>query len=92
MVHGGDYHHQANEHIVSMAMIETVEAFENIEAICATDGLTGLYVGPSDLAVSMGHNLALIAKSQMWMPQLARSGNGKETWSRWAFIAARLTI
>jgi len=59
MVHGGNYHHQANEHIVSMAMIETVQAFENVEAICATDGLTGLYVGPSDLAVSMGHNPGL---------------------------------
>ena len=62
MVHGSDYHHQANEHIVSMAMIETVEAFDNVAAICATDGLTGLYVGPSDLAVSMGHNPGLDRK------------------------------
>ena len=44
---------------VSMAMIETVEAFGNVDAICATEGLTGLYVGPSDLAVSMGHNPGL---------------------------------
>ncbi len=40
-------------------MIETVEALENVDAICATEGLTGLYVGPSDLAVSMGHNPGL---------------------------------
>ena len=59
MVHGADYHHQANETLVSMAMIETVEAFGNVDAICATEGLTGLYVGPSDLAVSMGHNPGL---------------------------------
>ena len=39
--------------------IETVEALGNVDAICATDGLTGLYVGPSDLAVSMGHNPGL---------------------------------
>ena len=64
MVHGADYHHQANETLVSMAMIETVEAFGNVEAICATEGLSGLYVGPSDLAVSMGHNPGLDRKEE----------------------------
>lgn len=64
MVHGADYHHQANEALVSMAMIETVEAFGNVEAICATEGLSGLYVGPSDLAVSMGHNPGLDRKEE----------------------------
>ncbi len=64
MVHGADYHHQANETLVSMAMIETVEAFGNVEAICATEGLSGLYVGPSDLAVSMGHGPGLDRKEE----------------------------
>ena len=64
MVHGAHYHHQANETLVSMAMIETVEAFGNVEAICATEGLSGLYVGPSDLAVSMGHNPGLDRKEE----------------------------
>ena len=64
MVHGADYNHQANETLVSMAMIETVEAFGNVEAICATEGLSGLYVGPSDLAVSMGHNPGLDRKEE----------------------------
>lgn len=51
-----DYFKQANRTIVTLAMIETVEAVANAEAICATPGLTGVYVGPSDLAVSMGKN------------------------------------
>ncbi len=59
LVHGPNYHHEANDTLVSLAMIETVEALENVDAICATEGLTGLYVGPSDLAVSMGHNPGL---------------------------------
>jgi 4-hydroxy-2-oxoheptanedioate aldolase len=49
-----NYFPQANKTIVTMAMIETVQAVGNVEAICATPGLTGIYVGPSDLAVSMG--------------------------------------
>ena len=35
-------------------MIETAEAVENVDAIVRTSGLTGIYLGPADLAVSMG--------------------------------------
>ena len=54
MVHGSNYHDEANDKIISLAMIETVEALENVEKIAATDGLTGIYIGPSDLSISMG--------------------------------------
>ena len=54
MVHGVNYHNEANDKIISLAMIETVEALENVEKIAATDGLTGIYIGPSDLSISMG--------------------------------------
>ncbi len=36
-------------------MIETAEAIANLDAIAATPGLDGLFVGPIDLALSMGH-------------------------------------
>jgi 4-hydroxy-2-oxoheptanedioate aldolase len=35
-------------------MVESREAVDDIEAICSTPGLTGIYVGPLDLAVSHG--------------------------------------
>lgn len=35
-------------------MIETATAVENLDAICGVEGLAGVYVGPSDLAISMG--------------------------------------
>jgi len=44
---------------VCIAMIETVEAMKNLEAIAETPGLDGLLVGPVDLALSMGLGLAL---------------------------------
>ncbi|CAM2758893.1 aldolase [Mycobacterium intermedium] len=36
------------------AMIETAAALTNLGEICAVDGLTGIYVGPADLAISIG--------------------------------------
>ncbi|OBF62874.1 aldolase [Mycobacterium sp. 852002-51971_SCH5477799-a] len=36
------------------AMIETAGALSGIHEICAVDGLTGIYVGPADLAISLG--------------------------------------
>lgn len=35
-------------------MIETAEAMENLDAIAATPGVDGLFVGPVDLALSLG--------------------------------------
>jgi 4-hydroxy-2-oxoheptanedioate aldolase len=45
---------EANESVVVLAMIETPEGLENVEAIAATPGLDGLYIGPSDLTIAVG--------------------------------------
>jgi 2-keto-3-deoxy-L-rhamnonate aldolase RhmA len=39
-------------------MIETARAVEAVDEIAAVDGISGLYVGPADLAISMGHPVA----------------------------------
>ncbi|HEV7361213.1 MAG TPA: aldolase/citrate lyase family protein [Mycobacterium sp.] len=45
----------AHEARVSVfAMIETAAGLQNLTAICAVDGLAGIYIGPADLAISMG--------------------------------------
>ncbi len=54
MVYGADYWSKANDAVVTLAMIETAEALENLEAIVRTPDLTGVYIGPSDLSLSMG--------------------------------------
>jgi 2-keto-3-deoxy-L-rhamnonate aldolase RhmA len=38
------------------AMIETAQAMQNLEEICATPGLDGVYVGPADLALGLGES------------------------------------
>jgi len=40
--------------VVVLAMIETPGGLANIEEICATPGLDGVYVGPSDLRLAVG--------------------------------------
>jgi 4-hydroxy-2-oxoheptanedioate aldolase len=51
---GEDYFASANQTVLALAMIETVQALENVEEIAATPGLDGLYVGPVDLSISLG--------------------------------------
>ncbi|UUX50449.1 aldolase/citrate lyase family protein [Nisaea acidiphila] len=55
MVYGADYHNRANETVITFAMIETEEALAKVDEIAETPGLTGLYIGPSDLSISLGH-------------------------------------
>lgn len=45
---------EADETVVVLAMIETAGGLENIDEICATPGLDGVYVGPSDLCLAVG--------------------------------------
>jgi 2-dehydro-3-deoxyglucarate aldolase/4-hydroxy-2-oxoheptanedioate aldolase len=44
----------ANEEVLLIAQIETVEGLENVEAIAAVEGLDALWIGQFDLAASMG--------------------------------------
>ena len=50
---GSDYASEANDNMLAFAMIETAEGVENVEAICATAGLDGIYIGPSDLTLGV---------------------------------------
>lgn len=45
---------EANASVACLAMIETPQGLENVEKICAVPGLTGVYVGPSDLCLAVG--------------------------------------
>jgi 4-hydroxy-2-oxoheptanedioate aldolase len=50
---GDNYAAEANGEILGFAMIETAQAISNLEAIAATPGLDGIYVGPADLTFSL---------------------------------------
>lgn len=50
----GDYRTWADEHLAVIVMIETIQAVEQAEAILGVDGVVGCFIGPNDLALSMG--------------------------------------
>ena len=54
-MNGNLYLANANEQLVVMTAVETPEAVEHIEQIVRVSGLDGIFIGPMDLATSMGH-------------------------------------
>ena len=51
---GPDYAAQANATVVVFAMIETAQALDKLDDILSVPGLDAIYIGPSDLSLSMG--------------------------------------
>lgn len=50
-----DYLHRAEADICLLVQVESVEGLNACAAIAATDGVDGVFVGPSDLAAALGH-------------------------------------
>ena len=53
VVMGSDYAHHANDEILTIAMVETKEALDNLEAISSVAGLDMIFVGTGDLRLSL---------------------------------------
>jgi 4-hydroxy-2-oxoheptanedioate aldolase len=51
---GADYPSKANETVVAFAMIETAQALDKLDDILSVEGLDAIYIGPSDLSLSLG--------------------------------------
>ncbi len=51
----GNYLQRANDQIYIMTAVETPEAIENLDEVLQVKGLDGIFVGPMDLASSMGY-------------------------------------
>ena len=50
-----DYQKRADGEICVLVQVETRQAMADIEAMAAIDGIDGIFIGPSDLAASLGH-------------------------------------
>ena len=89
VTYGSDYYQLANKNIVSLAMIETKQAVENLDAILSVPNLTGIYIGPADMSSSYGlppkfdvredpvfSNIKMIAKKAKEKGKIAGIHNG----------------
>ncbi len=54
-----EYLREANRLTMVFAMVETVESVRNVDEIAATPGLDGLFVGPSDLSISLSNGAGI---------------------------------
>lgn len=50
-----DYQRAANAQVCLLVQAESTAALDQIEAICAVDGVDGVFIGPADLSASMGY-------------------------------------
>ncbi|MBP6018576.1 MAG: 4-hydroxy-2-oxoheptanedioate aldolase [Burkholderiaceae bacterium] len=50
-----DYVTRSNEEICLLCQVETAEALQELDSILAVEGVDGVFIGPADLAASMGH-------------------------------------
>ncbi len=50
-----DYMARANDEVGLIVQIESRESLDELVAICRVDGVDAVFIGPSDLAASLGH-------------------------------------
>lgn len=50
-----NYAKEANDQVCLLVQAETREAIANLDAIAATEGVDGVFIGPADLSAAMGH-------------------------------------
>jgi 4-hydroxy-2-oxoheptanedioate aldolase len=50
-----NYLKNAADQLCVLVQIETVAGLDNLEAIAAVEGVDGVFIGPADLAASLGH-------------------------------------
>ncbi|MDP7196247.1 MAG: aldolase/citrate lyase family protein, partial [SAR202 cluster bacterium] len=95
LIYGSDYYENANDQIVSLAMIETKEAVDNIDEILSVPNLTGVYIGPGDMCSSYGmkpqfdvkndpiySNIKMIAKKAQKNGKIAGIHNGTVNYAK----------
>jgi 4-hydroxy-2-oxoheptanedioate aldolase len=74
-----DYARRAHEEICVLVQVETRGALEQLEAICAVEGVDGVFIGPADLHASLGYtgetaNPAVMPKIEEAMRRIRECG------------------
>lgn len=81
---GGDYAQHADATVLTWAMIESATALNNLESILDTAGLDAVYVGPNDLALSLGEDAGRAEPSRTVMSALEQIAVRARANRRWA--------
>ena len=95
VIYGTDYYKNANSQIITLAMIETKEAINNLDDILSVPNLSGIYIGPADMSISYGlkprfdieknpiySNIELISKKAKEYGKIAGIHNGTTKYAK----------
>ena len=95
LVYGSDYFNNANSQIITLAMIETQEAVNNLDEILSVKNLNGVYIGPADMSIAYGlepkfdvkedpvfSNIKLIVKKAKEYGKIAGIHNGTTQYAK----------
>lgn len=66
LLHGDDYAVAANEQILVAVQIEHIDAVKKAKEICSVEGVDVVFIGPNDLAASMGLTGTPFRKNPEW--------------------------
>lgn len=93
--YGAEYYNKANHSIITLAMVETEEAINNLDQILSVPNLNGVYIGPADMSISYGlkpkfdvkdepiySNIKLIAKKAKEHNKVAGIHNGTTNYAK----------
>lgn len=73
------YAKKAHEEICVLVQAETKQALDNLEGICAVEGVDGVFIGPADLHASLGYtgetaNPAVVPVMEEAMRRIRKAG------------------
>ena len=82
------YFRSANGKTLSLAMIETRAAFAALDGILATDGIDGVFVGPSDLSISWSDGAGVDPRNEELQDVIATIGSRARQAGKFAAVFA----
>ena len=86
LAYGPDYVKEANGAIATLAMIETRVALDALDDILAVEGLDAVYIGPSDLSLSLGYPPSLTPTEPEVVDAIAKIRDGAHAAGRYVCI------
>ncbi|MDZ7603964.1 MAG: aldolase/citrate lyase family protein [Hoeflea sp.] len=82
------YFRAANQQTLAFAMIETRAAFADLDGVLATDGIDGIFVGPSDLSISWSNGAGVDPNNEELQDVIAEIGARARKAGKFAAIFA----
>jgi 2-hydroxy-3-oxopropionate reductase len=88
-----DYFAQSNKNITILVQIESQQGVDNVDAIAATEGVDGIFVGPSDLAAALDTSAMRLTRkynalSSIFLPAPKHTANRAAFWLRLKLMPA----